>query len=427
MHSLDTAAAQGLASHGSGPSEWRSGWRLVLAAFLGAALTSVPANTVGVFMPHLAAEFGWSRSQIAAAVPIYGWSIALSAPFIGALLDRFGARRFGLVGAVALPASIAALAFLTPSITSYWIGWGLVALAQIFANIMIWTFPVARHFRANRGAALALTLMGTSFTGLIYAPAAALSIEAWGWRATYAASGAIMILLVLPVAWLFFREPGGPRAAIPSPPLAPRAPAASGMALTEAVRTRQFWQLVLAVLLGAGSAVGLFIHMIPIARTFGLAPVAAATMVSGIALGSTLTKLVVGPVVDRMRAAPLAAFTMVAPAVTCAIFLFLQPLGYFPALAASLLIGIATGAELDMIAVLTTRYFGLRHFGRIYGVMQSAFQVATGSGPLLIGIGYDRSGNYATPLAIIAMALLTSSVLLAALGRERFPPARRPG
>jgi len=270
-------------------------------------------------------------------------------------------------------------------------------------------------------------LMGTSFTGLIYAPAAALSIEAWGWRATYAASGAIMILLVLPVAWLFFREPGGPRAAIPSPPLAPRAPAASGMALTEAVRTRQFWQLVLAVLLGAGSAVGLFIHMIPIARTFGLAPVAAATMVSGIALGSTLTKLVVGPVVDRMRAAPLAAFTMVAPAVTCAIFLFLQPLGYFPALAASLLIGIATGAELDMIAVLTTRYFGLRHFGRIYGVMQSAFQVATGSGPLLIGIGYDRSGNYATPLAIIAMALLTSSVLLAALGRERFPPARRPG
>ena len=60
----------------------------------------------------------------------------------------------------------------------------------------------------------------------------------------------------------------------------------------------------------------------------------------------------------------------------------------------AVLVGLGMGAEVDLIAYLQSRYFGLRAFGQIYGYLFAVFTVGTGLGPFLMGAAYDATGSY---------------------------------
>lgn len=430
-----TMSSRPASSQGSRLAEWRDGWQLLLACFAGAILAGVALNTVGVFMGPLSDEFGWSRAEITAAVPINGWLIALTAPWVGGLVDRVGARRVGLFGCVALPAAIASLGFISGSIWTYWAGWGLIAVAQIAANIMIWTMPVAGRFFVNRGTALAIVLMGNSVAGILYPPVATMLIADIGWRAAYFMTGAGLAALCLPLVWLFFYDRRDLISAgkVPphssSPEHGQQTSQLGGMTAREALRTRHFWQLVTAIVLGAGAAVTMFIHIIPLSTNMGLSRIEAATVASALGISALVAKMIAGPMVDRMRAPPLAAATMVCPILSCLIFLSMGDGSLGWAIVAAILIGIGTGAELDMIAMLAARMFGVANFGRIYGLSLTAFQVAIGTGPLLVSFSFDRTQSYDSALIGLIVCLSGSVLLLATLGRstferepDRFPP-----
>lgn len=406
--------------------EWRDGWKLVLACFAGAILAGLPLNTVGVFMGPLSDEFGWNSAEMSAAVPINGWLIALTAPLIGGLMDRVGARRVGLIGCAGLPAAIASLGFIQNSIGTYWAGWGLIAVTQIAANILIWTMPVAGRFTLNRGTALAIVLMGNSAAGILYPPIGTLLIENFGWRNAYFFTGAGLFVLCMPLIWFFFYDRrdlvrlGKTRKASKLHQRGDEVRVMTGMSARDAVRTRHFWQFVAAVVLGAGSAVTMFIHIIPMATSAGLSRIEAATAASALGFATLVAKMIAGPLVDRMRAPPLAAVTMICPVISCMIFMGADDLTLGMAVVAAVLIGFGTGAELDMIGVLAARMFGVANYGRIYGMALTGFQVAIGLGPLIVGVAYDWAQSYEPALFGLMICLSCSALLLAFLGRSRF-------
>jgi MFS transporter, OFA family, oxalate/formate antiporter len=84
---------------------------------------------------------------------------------------------------------------------------------------------------------------------------------------------------------------------------------------------------------------------------------------------------------------------------------------------AAFLLGFAGGAESDLIAFLAARYFGMAHFGRIYGMLYMPFGLFSAISPLVYGIVRDRAGSY-DPLLSAAMALfVVGGALLLLLGR----------
>jgi MFS family permease len=85
-------------------------------------------------------------------------------------------------------------------------------------------------------------------------------------------------------------------------------------------------------------------------------------------------------------------------------------------------VGLALGAELDIIAYLTSRYFGLRAFGAIYSLLVAAFAVAGALGPLAMGAGFDSTGSYRGTLIPFLLAALIAAVLMSRLGPYRFLP-----
>ena len=90
------------------------------------------------------------------------------------------------------------------------------------------------------------------------------------------------------------------------------------------------------------------------------------------------------------------------------------------ALAGAFLVGLGMGAEVDIIAFLMSRYFGLRSLGTTVGVAFAAFVIAGGLGPLAMGLAFDRTGSYRAPLAGFFVATLAAFVLMTRLGPYRF-------
>jgi cyanate permease len=89
-------------------------------------------------------------------------------------------------------------------------------------------------------------------------------------------------------------------------------------------------------------------------------------------------------------------------------------------LADAFLVGLGLGSEVDIIAFLMSRYFGLRSLGRTVGFAFGAFVLAGGIGPLVMGFSFDRSGSYRVPLAGFFAATLVAAALVARLGAYRF-------
>ncbi|NJO13111.1 MAG: MFS transporter [Gammaproteobacteria bacterium] len=91
----------------------------------------------------------------------------------------------------------------------------------------------------------------------------------------------------------------------------------------------------------------------------------------------------------------------------------------------AVLLGLASGAESDLIAFLAGRYFGMAHYGKIYGMLYMPFGIASAISPAVYGAIRDRDGNYDAML-LVAMALfVVGALLLLALGR--YPEFARGG
>jgi MFS family permease len=77
----------------------------------------------------------------------------------------------------------------------------------------------------------------------------------------------------------------------------------------------------------------------------------------------------------------------------------------------------AAGAEVDLLAYLSSRFFGLRNYGVIYGFLLVPFGVGAGVGPILLGHVYDTTGGYRPGLIAGAICAVSGAAMIGAMGR----------
>ena len=96
-----------------------------------------------------------------------------------------------------------------------------------------------------------------------------------------------------------------------------------------------------------------------------------------------------------------------------------------------IIVGLSSGAEVDTISILCSRYFGLRSYGRNYAPLAALYSLGSGLAGALGGFLFDILGNYELMIIIVGFALALASALIFSLGRppdlesnsklERFP------
>ncbi|HVN41444.1 MAG TPA: MFS transporter [Steroidobacteraceae bacterium] len=403
------------------PSEFRRGWSVLVAAAFGTAFgaSPLPFNSVGSFTKPLAAEFGWGRGEIMLALFSFTAAVVITVPIVGSLADRYGVRRIALATLAAFGICYGALGFTPASLTAFYLLWFLMGALGGGSTPVTWTRAVNAWFQSSRGFALAITLMGTGLTAMLLPSFATWLIANYGWRAAFLGIAGLPLLVALPVALWGFREP-----TVEESTPAQLAIAHSGLDLPAALRGYRFWVIALAVLCISFGVGGSMTHFQPLLIDRGFTPAGAAKIAGVIGLSVIIGRLLAGWLVDRYWA-PAVTFPLLAlPAVAC-LLLARASVPEGAALLSACLIGLSAGAETDLLAFLTARYFGLAHYGKLYGMLYSVFGLASGLAPWMFGHIFDATKSYGLALHTAAVLFVVGALSLLTLGRyPTFAPNR---
>ena len=400
------------------------GWWVVLACAVG--LFWGPPVTVfcfPVFLKPLMQDFHAGRAAVSLGFTLHLLAIAVSAPLAGWLIDRYGSRKVILL-ATSMFGSI--LLLNKPFSTNLWRFYFFnIALGLVGNGVgpLPYGKVLSLWFDRSRGLALGLMMVGIGSGAMIMPSVAQQLIAKFGWHTAYAVLGGAVLFIAIPVGAAFLREKPQDLGLLPDGAPAKNAVAGSvavvpGLSPLDAWSTGTFWLMVCAFFLVSASVQGCLIHLAAMLSDRGISPKAAALGSSVAGAAVLLGRVGTGYLLDRFFAPKVAAVFFGG----AAIGISLLWMGSTAAIlfVAALFVGLGLGSELDLIAYLTSRYFGLRAFGRVYSSAFAVFALAGALGPLIMGAGFDFTGSYRGPLASFLAATLLATALMTRLGPYRY-------
>ena len=394
-------------------AEWRGHWPLPVAAGLGYATATMYIYAFGPFIELIQQDFGWSRAQVSSGVTLAAFFSAVFCIPIGMLIDRIGPRRIGLLGVVSMCGAVSLLGTATGSRLNWFLLWGVLAVSTLWVQATVWTSAVNSRFQVSRGLALAITLSGASLSAAICPVLATGLIGSLGWRSAFNALGGIWLVAVLPFVFVFFRSARGVES--PSADAAAEAPAElTGLSLSQGLRSSALYKLILAGGFFAFTAIGVVVHFVPILTDSGAEPLAAAGVASLVGIFSIIGRLGTGALLDRFPGHLVGGFAFLIPIVSSALLL-LDGANPISQVCAAAIFGLTLGSEVDVIAYLAAKYFGMKNFGALYGAMVMALSLGTAFGPLGAGAAFDAYGSYAPFLVLTAVLMGLGAVALFSL------------
>ncbi len=402
-------------------TEFKLAWRIVLLAMLGLGINANASMlyAFGTLVIPLQTAFGWERSALQASISFLFAGAVVGSQLVGWLNLRYGVRRVTYVSLVSLALAFAAMTRMGSSIGWLYLGFAMLPIASLGTMHVTWTYLVNLWFERNRGLSLAIVLSGTGLTAALLPSGVAWVIGRWGWQAAFLLLAALPIVLVLPLAlrWMIVPAHAAP---MPDGKRAARSdtrPAASGVSFRTGIRSPKFWCLNIGLSLVVAAVVTMVSNTVPLLRDKGLTAAAASAVFGSFGLSLIGGRVLVGYLVDRLWAPAVAAAALSLPALGCLLLATTGSEATTTLVIATMLVGIGAGAEFDIAAYMVSRYFGMRDYGRLFGVHLGLITLASALAPLLTGAIYRATGSYIAMLALCGSAFLVGAALLLPLGR----------
>ncbi|PEQ11357.1 hypothetical protein B2G71_17540 [Novosphingobium sp. PC22D] len=399
--------------------EFARGWPVLVASSLGIGLGMSPLFmfTSGVFAVALEREFGWSRAEILGAAAFDTLAILMVGPLVGRLNDRIGARPVALFSCAAIGLMTIALALTSSHIWVYYLLYATRSALSVGTLPPTFAKVVGAWFDKKRGMALGIALCTTGISGALLPPYVQSLVDAVGWRMAYVGLGLLPLIFALPAIAMLLPRGGPPRHAA----MAGRGREAAGreiggLEVREALFSYRFWAMGLLTLAAAVGLGGVLSNLVPmlVDRGFSLGEAAAQMSLYGVVI--VFGRLVSGWLLDRFWAPGVGFVFLVSPCVGALLLATVADTGILVAVAV-VMIALASGAEFDLVAFLTSRYFGQRNFSTLYAAQYAFFGLGAGLSPALFGAVHDLTDTYTNVLYMAAGLFLFSAVGLLTLGR----------
>ena len=396
---------------------WFYGWTILAVAGLG-IFTSGPAQsyTFSVFIGPIGDDLGISNASIASTYGLATFAAAFCLPYMGRLVDRFGARRMMTV--VVLLLGVACLAFGAAS-SLVWLAVGFAALRFLGQGSLMLNCSnvVSQWFSRRRGFALSLMALGFAASMAVHPPLSQYLVGTIGWRQAWLVLGLLTWTLMLPPVLLLVHDRPEDKGLAPDGDSVEAADTryggsaqtpVSGLSLREALGTSTFYILTAGWFVIVMLLTTLHFYQIAILKTQGLTTEVAARVFPMSALTMVVTMPLVGRAFDRFRtrlvfaagllvtSSALVGVTLVEDVVTAVFY--------------AMLFGINNACFMTMFGYLWPRYFGRRHLGSILGTTQMVGVVGSSLGPLPVGLAFDLVGSATNTLRLLAFLPLACAV-----------------
>ena len=403
------------------------GWRMVGAAcgiqFLLAAFLT---QALGLYIAVLSDEMGWSKTTLSGAAALQSVEAAIIGPVLGWVMDRMGPQKMIRWGMVLFAAGLLLLSQVD-SVGSFYASAILMAIGASLGGYFPLSVALVQWFEKFRARALSIMSLGLAMGGLVV-PLMAWSMQQWGWRATAAGSGVLVLLTGLPMAGIIRRRPEdhGEHIDGVDPALAAAADLAEGrtagpaqieFTVTQALRTRAFWMLAighgLALLVVSAVNVHAITHM---KEGLGYSFTTASWVILIMTFGQLAGVLLGAGMGDWFDKRKVAALCMLAHGIG---MLCLTYATHMAALVAfGVFHGIAWGLRGPFMQAIRADYFGRNAIGLILGLSAAIIALGQIAGPMIAGVLADLTGDYRLGFSLLA--------LLAALGSLSFMLATKP-
>jgi predicted MFS family arabinose efflux permease len=387
--------------------ELRNQWRPLSSATIGLACGLVMNSyVVGIMAPHLLAEFAWSKSEFA-LLGAFGLLAMLVYPFVGRLTDVIGVRRTALIGVVASPLIFLAFSRIH-DLRTYAILFALQCMILTTTTPPVYCRIVVQYIKRARGLALALAAAGPPATLAIAGPLLNNFVTEHGWRAGYialaifaAAVGSVALLLMPPERR---EEPVQAK------------PKTAKEDYRRIFRTRAFWVLIAAMLF-CNLPHSVMVTQLNLALVEnGVNGKSISAMISGFATGVIVGRFASGIALDRLPAHWVATISLGMSAI--GLLGLASPFDHVAVLFVSVsLMGLAHGAESDIVAFLVARLFGVRIYSSVYSIMSATIALSGAIGAGLLSGMIALTGTFAPYLAVTGFIVLGGSMLFMFLPR----------
>jgi MFS family permease len=356
-----------------------------------------------VFVVPIAEDTGWDRTGIAAVVAPIAIVNGLMSPLVGTLTDRFGPRRVLAVSSVSMAFGLIGIGLTSHDLPTFIAAVTIASLLGGAQTGVPYTHVIVGWFSQRRGLALGVML---AFVGLGIAtvpPILSLAISEWGWRNAFIAAGLVSMAVTLPVALFIIRDP-------PMLQISKRAEIV-GYTVKEAAATTSFWLMLGAFFSNYLAAAAGSISLPVVLADRGASPANAAMVLSIVGATFIVTRLGFGALLDRLPAIPLTSLAFLSPVVGHLILAHSD--SHLPVYVAAVFFGLATGAEGDAIGYLLAKRFGMRSFGKLYGINYMGFTIAAGLGPALVHVMAAEGARYVeTFMTFAAIGAIAPALLM---------------
>jgi MFS family permease len=346
-------------------------------------------------------DLGTTPTAAAGAISLHLAMLIVSLPAAGFLADRFGSRPV-VIGSALLFGTALYGASLAQTGGQLRLALVLAGIVGAGASPISYARTIVRRFDARRGLALGVALTGTGLGGILLPMLVQPVVVEQGWRAAFVLLAALAGGIGCLAGLLVGTDRGTASSAAGA--------AATGYSLAEAARTPAFRTMVAAFALLGVALSGVTAHLSEIftAQNLDAAAVPRFQAVAGIA--TIIGRLAGGALMDVMPARFVGGGAALVGAAGIALLALAPPAAALVVVAAAM--GLCTGTESDVVSYLSSRFFGLKAFARIYAVQGSFFMIGFAAGPILAAAAFGAVGTAASLYAAAAILTLSGLLLL---------------
>ncbi|HTJ96507.1 MAG TPA: MFS transporter [Rhodocyclaceae bacterium] len=403
-------------------------WIAIAVTFLIMLVTAGTRGTPSVMIVPLEKAFGWSRTEISAALSINLALFGLMGPFAAAAMLRYGLRRTVLTALLILGSSIA-LSSLMKESWHMWMLWGVVVgCASGATTTTFGATVVSRWFKEKRGLAMGLLTASAATGQLIFLPVLASISEQYGWRPVVLIVAAA-VAVVLPLAYFFlperpasvglplYGEPADTALVTAEPHRNPIAIAFG--ALGRAIKVRDFWLLFFSFFICGASTNGYIgTHFIAMCGDYGLSAVQGAGILAAMGALDLLGTTASGWLSDRFNNRVLLFWYYGLRGLALIFLPFAFGITYFGLPIFALFYGLDWIATVPPTLRLTNDIFGSRDAPIVFGWIFTGHQLGAASAALVGGMLRNSLGTYTVATMISGSLCLVAAVLVLRIKRN---------
>jgi MFS family permease len=286
------------------------------------------------------------------------------------------------------------------------------------AHDVITLSMVARWFVKRRGMMSGIVKVGTG-TGQLLIPMIIIGlIKSYGWRDAYIVMGTAAAIIFVAASFFLRRDP----AEMDLMPDGRQEESAvhckewndSGLELSTALKSRQFWILCLGELVAFSCLLTVVVHVVPHATDLGLNPDSAGRVISIIGGTSMIGRIIIGTANDKAGAKP-SLFVCFSVLLLSLIWLQFADEAWMLFLF-GMVCGFAHGGFFTVMSPSVAEFFGTKSHGVLFGIVLFWGTLGGAIGPLVAGHVFDVTGNYRGVFMALAGAALLGLAAVAMLG-----------